>query len=326
MDDMREIIPRQWYILKIIGFYRKNRGMKYPPACWQYEDMTKNSSGLKVGEPPKSLVAALRTLLRPLVRLLLAHGITLPALTALLKSLYVEVAEQEFPIPGKPQTDSRINLLTGVHRKDIRRLRQELPSDDVVPASVAVGTQLVAKWVGEQKYLDERGSPKALPIRKAQGREASFEQLVGAVVRQDLRPRVVLDELLRLGVVAVDGHCVRLNTEAFIPEKGFDEKAFYFGRNLRDHMATGVHNMLDNAPPLFERSVSYHKLGPASVKELNEMADQLGMQALKTINNKAMEMKRRDEKYSGEKQRINFGIYLYVGDDNLEPQEQPGEE
>ena len=293
---------------------------------WQNEGMAKKTSELKVGEPAKSLVAALRALLRPLVRLLLAHGITLPALTALLKSLYVEVAEQEFPIPGKPQTDSRINLLTGVHRKDIRRLRRESPGDDVVPVSVAVGTQLVAKWVGEQQYLDAAGSPKALPIRKAQGGEASFEQLVEAVARQDLRPRVVLDELLRLGVVAVDDNCVRLNAEAFIPEKGFDEKAFYFGRNLRDHMATGVHNMLGDVPPLFERSVSYHKLSSASAKELNELADQLGMQMLKTINNRAVEMKRRDEESSGEKQRINFGIYLYIGDDDSEPQDQPDEQ
>ncbi len=287
--------------------------------------MAKKVSRLKPGEPPKSLVAALRTLLRPLVRLLLAHGITLPAFTALLKSLYVEVAEQEFPIPGKPQTDSRINLLTGVHRKDIRRLRRESPNDGAVPASVAVGTQLVAKWVGEQKYLDETGAPKALPIRKAQEGEVSFEQLVGTVARQDLRPRVVLDELLRLGVAEVDGNCVRLNVDAFIPERGFDEKAFYFGMNLGDHIAAGVHNLLGGTPPLFERSVSYHKLSSASVKELKEIADQLGMQALKTINNKAMEMKRRDVKCPEEKQRINFGIYLYVGDDNPEHQDQPDE-
>ncbi len=296
-----------------------------PPVQWQNERMVKKASESKPGEPPESLIVALRTLLKPLVRLLLAHGITLPTLTALLKSLYVEVAEREFPIPGKPQTDSRISLLTGMHRKDIRRLRHEPADDDVVPASVAVGTQLVARWVGEPEYLDAGGSPKALPIRKTQGGEASFEQLVAAVARQDLRPRVVLDELLRLGVAEVDGNCVRLNTEAFIPKKGFDEKAFYFGKNLRDHIATGVHNLLGAAPPLFERSVSYHRLSKASVKELHEMADQLGMQALKAINSKAMEMKRRDERSSGEKQRINFGIYLYIGDDDPAPQEQPNE-
>jgi len=295
------------------------------PTQWQNENMVKRASDLKPGEPPKSLVAALRTLLRPLVRLLLAHGITLPTLTALLKSLYVEVAEREFPIPGKPQTDSRISLLTGVHRKDIRRLRHASPDDNVVPASVAVGTQLVARWIGEPEYLDADGSPKALPIRKSQGDESSFEQLVAAVARQDLRPRVVMDELLRLGVVEVEDNRIRLNTEAFIPKKGFDEKAFYFGKNLRDHIATGVHNLLGAEPPLFERSVSYHRLSSTSVKELNEMADRLGMQALKTINRKAMEMKRRDEHSPGGKQRINFGIYLYAGDDDSAPQEPPNE-
>ena len=289
--------------------------------------MAKKAGELKLGEPPKALVAALCTLLRPLVRLLLAHGITLPVLTGLLKSLYVEVAEREFPLPGKPQTDSRISLLTGVHRKDVRRLRRESPAAGEMPASVAVGAQLVARWVGEQKYLDEAGSPRALHIRAAQGDGVSFEQLVRTVARQDLRPRVVLDELLRLGVVEVDDdNRVRLNAEAFIPEKGFDEKAFYFGRNLRDHMAAGVHNLLGGAPPLFERSVSYHRLSGASVKELNELAGRLGMQALTAVNREAMAMKDRDLKVPGKKQRINFGVYFYVGDDDSESREHAGED
>jgi len=37
----------------------------------------------------------------------------------------VDVAVKEFPVDGKPQTDSRVTLLTGVHRKDVKRLRNE---------------------------------------------------------------------------------------------------------------------------------------------------------------------------------------------------------
>ena len=46
--------------------------------------------------PPASLVAALRHLLRPLVRLLTSQGVTYPMLADLLKQTYVDVAVQRW--------------------------------------------------------------------------------------------------------------------------------------------------------------------------------------------------------------------------------------
>ena len=75
-------------------------------------------------------------LLRPLVHLLLSKQITFPILTTLLKELYVEVASEEFQIEGKRLTDSRINLLTGIHRKDVRRFREETLSGLVMVRAI----------------------------------------------------------------------------------------------------------------------------------------------------------------------------------------------
>ena len=69
--------------------------------------------------------------------------------------------------------------------------------------------------------------------------EPGFEDLV-ASISTDIRPRAVLDEWQRLGVVEVDdAGLVRLVVGAFVPARGFDEKAHYFGRNLHDHLAAG---------------------------------------------------------------------------------------
>ena len=72
----------------------------------------------------KPLFAAILKLLRPLVRMFLHFNITYPVLSQLLKAIYVEVAERDFPIFGKPQSDSRITLLTGIHFHElpIRRI------------------------------------------------------------------------------------------------------------------------------------------------------------------------------------------------------------
>ena len=73
--------------------------------------------------PPPKLIQALRYLLEPMVRLLLNYGMGYPAFAELMKRVYVDVADKHFALQDKPQTDSRISLLSGVHRKDVKRLR-----------------------------------------------------------------------------------------------------------------------------------------------------------------------------------------------------------
>jgi uncharacterized protein DUF6502 len=264
-----------------------------------------------LGAPAASLVAALTRLLRPLVRLMLNHGVTYPLLTDLLKSVYVEVAAEEFPVEGKKQTDSRISLLTGVHRKDVKRLRTEERRPENIPTAVSLGAQLVARWTGLPAYLDEDGEPRPLPRLASNGGPVSFEGLVESVSK-DLRSRVVLDEWLRLGVARVDERDrVCLNVAAFIPERGFDEKAYYFGRNVHDHLAAGAHNLLGERPPFTERSVYYDKLTPAAVDALAQRAKEAGMQALQTVNRHAMELQRQTASDPEATLRMNFGIYFY---------------
>ena len=264
----------------------------------------------------------LRKLLAPLVRLLLARGITQPFLANLLKSVYVQVAEKEFPVPGRGQSNSRISLLTGVHRKDVQRIRAESPTEEVAPPIVSLGTQLIATWIGDERYLDPSGSPKPLKRRATADGSVDFEQLVASVSRKDIRARVVLDELLRLGVAEVDHEdFVRLNVEAFVPDTGFDEKVFYFGQNLRDHISAGTHNLLGEQPPFLERSVFYHGLRTVDLQEIVATSHSLGTEALKELNRKAMKMKRISEGQTGANKRFTFGVYFFSSDDELENEE-----
>lgn len=263
--------------------------------------------------PPKALIDALRSALYPLVRLMLAKGLTYSFLADLLKGIFVEVADREFRLEGKPSTDSRISLLSGVHRKDVRRLRQIVDEDsEPVPRAISLGAQLAAAWVGLPQYLDEEGSPCPLPRFVRKGGEVSFEALVEGVSK-DIRPRAVLDEWLRLGVVHIDDEDrVALNTDAFIPRYGFDEKAFYLGHNLRDHAAAAAHNLLEEGVPLLERSVYYDALSQTSVETLRASAEKEGMKVLKTINREAAKLEANDAADPAPKSRITFGVYFYT--------------
>ncbi len=279
--------------------------------------------------PPPALVKALRQALRPLLRVMLARGITLPYLTELIKTLLVEVAERDFQLDGKLVTDSRVSLLTGVHRKDVNRLRRgtDAAADDIdrAPTVVSLGAQLVAQWLGNPQFLDAEGQPLPLPRNVSEGGPQSFEALV-AGINSDIRSRVVLDEWLRLGVVNIDDERrVCLNTQAFVPARGFDEKAFYFGHNLHDHAAAAAHNLLGQEPPFLERSLHFDGLSADAVAELAAQSKKLGMQALVAVNKAAVARESRDMLESAAEnadapidkasaiplQRMTFGIYFY---------------
>lgn len=262
--------------------------------------------------PPRSIVTAVRRVLRPLVRLLLTHQITFPYLARLLKAVYVELAEREFRLEGRPQTTTRVSLLTGIHRKDVKRLRSELPREEEAPPMVSLGAQLVAVWLGDPAYLDEHGRPRRLARHATAGEPVSFEGLVQSVSK-DIRPRAVLDEWLNLGVarIGADGR-VELNTGAFTPDRGLDEKAFFFGRNLHDHVAAGVANLRGEKPSHPDRAVYYDGLSAESVAELRTLAERLGMEALHAVNRRARELSLRDHDRGDADRRMTFGIYFFA--------------
>jgi hypothetical protein len=270
------------------------------------------------GSPTPVLVRALRLALRPLVRLMLARGITYPYLADLLKGLFVEVADRDFRLGDRPPTDSRVSLVSGVHRKDVSRLRALLQQDEaVVPSVVPRGALLVAQWMGDPRFLGEDGEPLPLPRLASEGGERSFESLV-AGVNTDIRSRVVLDEWLRLGVVQMDDQGrVCLNAGAFVPTQGDEGKAHYLGLNLHEHAAAAVHNLLGEGAPLMERSVHYNALSPASVARLARLSEQMGMKALLAVNRAAREAEADDlaaAQAAGEappSERITLGVYFY---------------
>jgi hypothetical protein len=283
--------------------------------------MPENSAPKSNITPPKALIAAIEKLLRPLVRLLLSFQITYPQLADLLKRIYVDVASNEFEVEGKRQSDSRVTLLTGVHRKDVKRLREAESSALELTITVSAGAQIIGHWLAADEYTNSRGKPLPLPLKPTDDSNVCFESLVEQVLKQDIRPRVILDEWTNLGIAHIDKDSnVVLNSGAFTPDKGLDEKAYFFGKNLQDHINAGAHNLLGRDPSYFDRSVYYDKLSSESVKELAELAEQIGMQALTEMNKHAATRQKRDRNKKGEKLRMNFGIFnfnnLKAADDN----------
>ena len=261
----------------------------------------------------RAVRAALARALRPLVRLMIAVGIPFPAAADLLKRLYVDTAARDFPLDGKPVTQSRVTLLTGVHRKDVRRL---LESDRDPPdkrTAVPLGALIVGRWLGDPRYRTEDGQPRPLPRIAPAGPDAAvgFDTLV-ASVSTDLRPRVVLDEWRRQGLVTLDAaDRVVLDATAFTPSRHFGERAAFLGWNLGDHAGAAVHNLLADGPPLFERAVFYDGLTPASLDRVETLARREADALLIRVNQEARRLVEADAGRPEATGRMRLGAYFF---------------
>lgn len=248
---------------------------------------------------------------------MMKSGVTFPVLSDTLRQLFVDVATNDILPDSRSRTDSRISVLSGVHRKEIKRLRL-LKSDQARPPDVVtLLSQVVGRWLGSPAYVTPDGQPRILARLAQPGQAAAFETLVQAVTT-DVRPRAVLDDMVSHGVVTVlDDDRVRLNTQAFIPRPGGAEQLFYFARNLHDHVAAASANIVSGNPPYFDRSVHYDALTLAQAEALRAYAREVGMRALLEVNRKALEllgeeaMPAADQANRDGRERVNLGIYLY---------------
>ncbi len=258
------------------------------------------------------MIRAIRLVLRPLVRLMLAGGVTYQVVSELLKEVFVEVADREFRLDAARPSDSRISLLTGVHRKDVRRLRGvDHGGAKEVPLAIPFSARLIASWLGDERFTDEHGRPRRLPRSREDGGQASFEDLVTAH-STDCRPRVILDEWLNRGMVEIDDHGrVRLLTDAFVPADGLDEKLHYFANHLHDHAATATANLLGTGVPQLERSVMYEGMSEAAIAKLNRRARQLAATMLEDLNRLAIELDASEAVSIGARQRFTCGVYFH---------------
>ncbi|GFE65991.1 DUF6502 family protein [Litoreibacter roseus] len=267
------------------------------------------------------LLRVLRGLIRPLVKTLISRGVTAPAFYRLLKKVYVEVAYDEFRIDETAPTDSRISLLTGVHRRDVRDiLSDEDKTWETARRKTATFATVFGRWLATPEYQNEDGSPRTLARSGDEGRD--FESLVRAVNR-DIRPRTVLDELLRQGLVeeTADG-LLNIAKDAVIGPASEDHKMVFFASNVGDHLAAASENLLSETPPFLERAVFYNRLTGSSVDQIEQKARDLSQSVLEELNRDSKDLQDADRRTTDNTQRYRFGVYFYREGDTTDDSDE----
>ncbi|MEM7041254.1 MAG: DUF6502 family protein [Pseudomonadota bacterium] len=261
---------------------------------------------------------AFERIARPFVRLLIARGVRFSAVAAVLKRVFVNVAESDFRIDGKSPTDSRVSLLTGVHRQDVGRIRRDgRPSS--VPSAMSLSATVVGRWLGDPDYVDKQGRAKTL-FRSADRGSPNFEELARRCSK-DVHPRTILDELINQNFVEWDDKedVVVLTSRAYLPTDDNDEIMHFFEMNVGDHLEAAVHNIIEPRTDrrFLERAVYYNSLSPDTIERLGDFARARADKILNELNSEALRRQDTDRKASGvEFKRFRFGVFFYSEDDD----------
>ena len=259
-------------------------------------------------------------LLRPLVRLVLKRGMAHGQFAELVKRAYVETAREDFTVPGRKLTISRVAVLTGLTRKEASRLMQQ----EVTPPArssrrrVNRAARVVSAWVEDDRYHDGRGAPASLPFESDEGE--SFASLV-AEHGADVTPRAVLDELIRVGAVErLKNERLRLVERAYIPRADESAKLEILGADVADLVASIEHNLdSETGPPFFQRKVAYDNLPARYLPKLRKLLARKGQRLLEELNRDMSEHDRdvQGDDESPDRRRAMIGIY-YFEDENDE--------
>jgi hypothetical protein len=277
--------------------------MKRPPPENRSDD--DRMPGSSTPEHAELALREAAVLLSPIVLWLLRHGVSYPSLAELLKPLFVEAAKGELQRAGTKPTQSALSLLSGVHRKDVRDLAETALAVRA-PARPTLAAQVFTRWLHDGRYLGRNGKPRALPRT---GAGQTFETLCREL-SNDVHPRTVLDELLRLGQVALEKDRVIALADAFVPSPRHDEMTALFSSNAADHIAAAVSNLTTNAPRFLEQSIHADGLTQESVDLLHAAARQAWAAAFESVLGRARERVDHDKKTDGEL-RVRFGTYFF---------------
>lgn len=265
----------------------------------------------------QTLLAAFRVLMSPLVRILLRQGISFAEFAEVAKAVYVEVALKDFKVTGRKATRTRIAVMTGLTRKEVKRVIDEATKEryELKTSYNRLGRVLVG-WHTDPDFTGPYGMPLELQYESSNPEELTFSNLVRRH-SGDMSPRSILDELIRVGAVKeTEGGWFRVLRRDYIPEAQGVHNFERAGGVIRNFINTIDFNMTKSAPGKgrFERQVvADDGIRLQDIPKFDAYIRDRCQALLEEVDNWLTNLPKPDPEKGDEAIRTGIGIYHYTG-------------
>jgi len=190
-----------------------------------------------------------------MARMLMGVGVSYSQFERIAKKAFVEEALGEPDPRGRTTNTSRIAVRTGLSRKEVARVRQELAANTNIVETYQIGrpARALQLWHSESTFLNEDGSPADLTF---DAEEPSFNTLVKRV-GGDVPAGAVRAELLSAGgMVELSNGKFRAQKRFYVPTDFGEDLVVGFAFIVAPMMETLAHN-LSNPSAAFIQRVAY---------------------------------------------------------------------
>lgn len=267
----------------------------------------------------QTLLATFRVLLNPLVRILLRQGISYAEFSEVAKAVYVETAVKDFKVAGRKATRTRIAVITGLTRKEVKRVIDEADKERY---ELKVGynrlTRVLVGWYTDPEFIGPYGMPLELKYESEDPEDVTFSYLVKKH-SGDMSPRSIVDELTRVGAVSEsDERWLKVLRREYIPETQGPQNFERTGTVIRNFVNTIDFNMTKVAPGKgrFERTVDAdHGMRLEDVPKFDAYLRERCQDLLTELDNWIAKLPRPRPDKGEAVIRTGLGIYHYVGEE-----------
>jgi hypothetical protein len=263
----------------------------------------------------RELLSAFRSLMTPLVRILLRNGISFREFAEVVKDVFVAVCARDLVIPGRRLSLSRIAIVTGLTRKEVSAIVRD---DELRRRALETNANRAAKileaWHSDTRFLGPYGFPRDLLI-EGDDPSGTFADLVKEN-SGDMPVRAMLDELMRVGAARIleGGEVIRVLKRTYIPTEMTPEMIQIFSQAVRRYIETVDYNLSlkETKSRRFDRVV-YPDPGlrvvdvPAFQQEIREYLETV----IAEIDYKTSGYQRLDDLESERTTSVGVGIYFY---------------
>ena len=129
---------------------------------------------------------------------MLAAGIGYREFSEISKTAFVDVSTRDFGLRGRPTNISRVAVMTGLTRKEVRRIRDKLEAGpEAFEFRTTPMAEILHRWYTDKEFLKADGSPAELSF---DGGGTDFTALVRKF-GGDIPPGAMRTELKRIGAI-----------------------------------------------------------------------------------------------------------------------------
>lgn len=262
-----------------------------------------------------ALLTACKTFMQPIARYLLSNGIGFREFSEISKVAFVQVATEDYGIRGRNTNVSRTAVLTGLTRKEVKRVRDKIRAGtDIDSPELGRQAQLLDVWHHDPDFISEDGTPRELTMDGPSGFRELSRRAGG-----DVPPGAILTELKNSDAVEESAEGTYRCLKRHFNPAGIDSyTAIRYGEVLRDLATTLCFNSVqtDETARHYEYRVWNDHVPEDEVASFHDLVRQRGTEVLEFLDDWLASRQANTNDQDGEFGRCGLGLY-YFQSDNL---------